>query len=166
MSFRAPDGDSVPATLGFNAVAPEWLWVGAAQPPRPSRPLSRRSGRIPALPYPPLRCIQSGTIQLRRAMIFQRTAHTPLTSCLTPGVHFRASPVSSCHEGQFQLVLLPLVAHESRRLLAAPINPLRGPFGPSALACLLRPLLTSAARSGRIASPSVLNPGQTADLPR
>src|SRR5919199_660158 len=61
-----------------------------------------------------------------------------------------------CHKGQHQLVLLPLVAHESRHLLAAPINPLRGPFGPSALACLIRPLLTSAIRSAQIASPSVL----------
>src|SRR6185312_4738337 len=34
-------------------------------------------------------------------------------------------------KGQHELVLLPLVAHESRRLLATPINPLRGPFAPS-----------------------------------
>jgi hypothetical protein len=34
---------------------PEWLRRGAALPPLPFRPLSRRSGRIPASPYPPLR---------------------------------------------------------------------------------------------------------------
>jgi hypothetical protein len=28
--------------------------MGRRTPPRPFRPLSRRSGRIPALPYPPL----------------------------------------------------------------------------------------------------------------
>ena len=36
-----------------------------------------------------------------------------------------------CWKGQVQLVLLPPVAHESRRVLATPINPFRGPFGPS-----------------------------------
>src|SRR6185312_5347957 len=69
-------------------------------------------------------------------------------------------------KGQHELVLLPLVAHESRRLLATPINPLRGPFGPSSVTGLLRPLLTSAARSGWIAPSSVRNPGPAADLPR
>jgi hypothetical protein len=52
-----------------------------------------------------------------------------------------------------------------RCILAFPINPsvsglpvgacfasMRGPFGPSALACLIRPLLTSAVRSGSIRS--------------
>ena len=39
-------------------------------------------------------------------------------------------------------------------------------FGPSPPAWLLCPLLTSAARSGPIAQPSVPIPGQTADLPR
>ena len=29
--------------------------AGRSQPPPPFRPLSRRSGRFPALPYPPLR---------------------------------------------------------------------------------------------------------------
>ena len=53
----------------------------------PFRLLSRRSGCVPALPYPPLRCFQSGSHQPRRAMIFHRTATTPLTFCLTPGVH-------------------------------------------------------------------------------
>src|ERR1700730_7390004 len=57
-------------------------------PPQPFRPLSRRSGRIPALPYPPLRYYQSGSHLPRRSMLLQRTATTPLTSCLTPGVHF------------------------------------------------------------------------------
>jgi hypothetical protein len=49
-------------------------------------------------------------------------------------------------KGQHELVVLPLVAHQSRCLLAAPIHPLRGPFGPASLSRLLRPLLASAAR--------------------
>ena len=55
---------------------------------RSFRQLSRRSGCVPAVPYPPLRCFQSGRNTTRRAMIFQRTATTPLIRCLTPGVHF------------------------------------------------------------------------------
>jgi len=55
----------------------------------PFRPLSRRSGCVPALPYPPLRYFQSGSHQPRRARIFHRTATTPLTFCLTGRVHPR-----------------------------------------------------------------------------
>src|SRR5712664_3614703 len=60
---------------------------------RSFRPLSRRSGCVPAVPYPPLRSSQSGLLQPRRAMIYQRTAITPLTSCLTPGVQFKYAPL-------------------------------------------------------------------------
>src|SRR5258708_35821873 len=55
---------------------------------RSFRLLSRRSGCVPAVPYPPLRSFQSGLLQPRRAMIYQRTAITPLTLCLIPGVQF------------------------------------------------------------------------------
>jgi hypothetical protein len=57
--------------------------------PRPFRLLSRRSGCVPAEPYPPLRYFQSGKHQPRRAILFHRTAITPLTRCLMPGVHFK-----------------------------------------------------------------------------
>src|SRR5579863_10655227 len=55
------------------------------------RPLSRRSGCVPAEPYPPLRFFQGGRLQPRRATIVQRTAITPLTSCRTPRVHFNTT---------------------------------------------------------------------------
>jgi len=48
------------------------------------------------LPYPPLRSFQSGHHQPRRAMISHRTAITPLTSCLTPGVHFTVPVFPPC----------------------------------------------------------------------
>jgi hypothetical protein len=50
-------GDSVPKTLGFIAFAPEWQsgLRGGQCRPEPFRPLSRRSGRIPALPCLPPR---------------------------------------------------------------------------------------------------------------
>ena len=85
---RPQYGGSAPATPGFNAVAPEWLFTtGRRLPPLSFRPLSRRSGRIPALPYPPLRYFQSGSTATSPTIASQRTAITPLTSCLTPGVH-------------------------------------------------------------------------------
>src|SRR6185437_15114303 len=80
--------------------------------------------------------------------------------------HPRSFTPAFIREGQLQLVLLPPIPHELRRLLVISINPLRGPFGPSSLCGLLRPLLTSAVRSGRITPSSVPIPGSTADLPR
>jgi hypothetical protein len=45
--------------LGFTAFTPESRKLGnGLRRPERFRPLSRRSGRIPALPYPPLRCLQ------------------------------------------------------------------------------------------------------------
>ena len=67
---------------------------GGGQSRPPFRLLSRRSGCVPAEPYPPLRYFQSGKHQPRRAILFHRTAPTPLTRCLTPGVHFNNGPSS------------------------------------------------------------------------
>src|SRR5450631_845502 len=63
------------------------LQRGGWPPPPPFRLLSRRSGRIPALPYPPLRYFQSGSPATSPATLLQRTAITPSTSCLTQRVH-------------------------------------------------------------------------------
>ncbi len=57
----------------------------------PFRLLSRRSGCVPALPYPPLRYFQSGSHQPRRAMIFHRAATNPLNFLS----HWRGSPQRS-----------------------------------------------------------------------
>jgi len=43
------------------------------------------------LPYPPLRYSQSGSTATSPARFWQPTAITPLTSCLTPGVHFTSA---------------------------------------------------------------------------
>ena len=42
------------------------MLVGRPQPPLPFRPLSQRSGRISALPYPPLKCIHCNPHFCRR----------------------------------------------------------------------------------------------------
>jgi len=49
-----------PTLLGFTALAPEWQLASRSGSRRsePFRPLSLRSGRIPKLPYPPLRFFQ------------------------------------------------------------------------------------------------------------
>jgi len=61
----------------------------------------------------------------------------------------------------------------SRSWLAGAVPPMSSTFyysllllGPSSLAWVLRPLLTSAADSGWITPPSVTNPWRAADLPR
>src|SRR2546426_7384201 len=84
-------GGSAPATRGFNAVAPEWLaGCGAAKTAAPAIPAAESTlGSHPCVAHPPLRCLQSGLHQPRRAILLQRTAITPLTSCLSPGVHFK-----------------------------------------------------------------------------
>jgi hypothetical protein len=50
---------------------------------------------VPAEPHPPLSSAESGITQLRRAMIFHRTALTPLTLCLTRGVHCKIAPAQA-----------------------------------------------------------------------
>ena len=59
---------------------------------QPFRLLSRRSGCVPAGPYPRLSYPQSGLHQPCRAILLQRSATTPLTDCLTFGVHFISIP--------------------------------------------------------------------------
>jgi len=77
-----------PQTPGICRLPARMSHGGGWRRPRPFRLLSRRSGCVPAVPCPPLRYSQSGLWQPRRAIIFQRTAITPLTCCLTPGVQF------------------------------------------------------------------------------
>ena len=63
---------------------------------QPFRQLSRRSGCVHAGPYPPLSHPQSGLHQPCRAILLQRTATTPLTDCLTFGVHFTEHDLGLC----------------------------------------------------------------------
>src|SRR5215831_3694129 len=85
--------DAPPKPLGFIALLPESLQRGRALPaPRPFRPLGRRSSRIPALLYPPPRCVQGGRHQPRRATILQPTAITPLNFVS----HSRGSLQNTC----------------------------------------------------------------------
>ena len=81
---------------------------------QPFRQLSRRSGCVPAEPYPPLSYPQSGLHQPCRAILLQRTATTPLTDCLTFGVHFKLPiPYSEPRSGKLQRISLVRIFHLS-----------------------------------------------------
>ena len=86
-------GGAAPATPGFTAVAPEWLnecrgaTVAAPVIPAPESTL----GSHPCVAL----ILRSGASRVddnnSAVQCFQRTATTPLTSCLTPRVHFNVS---------------------------------------------------------------------------
>jgi len=77
-----------------------------------------------------------------------------------------AAPLLSSGKARRYWLFCRLSVVESRRVLIAPFIPLRGPFGPSLLTQLLRPLLTSATGSETISRLSVSNSRPVADLPR
>src|ERR1700731_5008091 len=76
-----------------------------------------------------------------------------------------AAPLLSSGKARRYWLFCRLSVVESRRVLIAPFIPLRGPFGPSLLAQLLRPLLTYATGSETISRLSVSNSRPVA-LPR
>ena len=64
---------------------------GSLRHPVPLRQLRRRSGCVPALPYPPL-SLSHGRRSVRRcATIFHQTATALKSACLTLGVHPRST---------------------------------------------------------------------------
>jgi transposase InsO family protein len=79
--------------LGFIAFAPESRKPGSGcHRPERFRPLSRRSGRIPALPYPPLRC-------------FQAISSMPVPFCRYYGPELTSRHfLSWCEERKIQLI--------------------------------------------------------------
>src|ERR1700743_3038761 len=98
-------GGSAPAPPGFNAVAPEWLLYGAALA-APAEPRSRAATPPPPPPPPAVPpaestlgshpCVALSSAQVLSEWItstppinaFAANGDNPLTSCLTPGVHF------------------------------------------------------------------------------
>src|SRR5213080_4712010 len=86
---RPQDGGSAPATPGFNAVAPEWLVAYGAADAAPAIPAAESTlGSHPCVALSSAQVPPEWITQPRRAILLQRTAITPLTSCLSPGVHF------------------------------------------------------------------------------
>src|SRR6202043_319457 len=83
-----------------------------------------------------------------------------------PSKAIGAAPLLSSGKARRYWFFCRLSVVESRRVLIAPFIPLRGPFGPSLLSQLLRPLLTPATGSETISRLSVSNSRPVADLPR
>src|SRR4029077_15491589 len=77
-----------------------------------------------------------------------------------------AAPLLSSGKARRYWFFCRLSVAGSRRVLIAPFIPLRGPFGPSLLTQLLRPLQTSATGSETISRLSVSSSRPVADLPR
>jgi hypothetical protein len=87
-------GGSAPKPPGFTAFfPPEWafLFVLRGQAPTcppPFRPLNRSLGLLPSIALSrPVQVGSLSTTLFARSTKKQRTAATPLTSCLTIGVH-------------------------------------------------------------------------------
>jgi hypothetical protein len=83
-----------------------------------------------------------------------------------PSMAVGAAPLLSFEKARLYWLFCRLSVVELRRVLIAPFIPFRGPFGPSLLAQLIRPLLTSATGSETISRSSVSNSRPVADLPR
>jgi len=78
--------------VGFIALGPEWPWRDGGAAPS-FRPLGRRSGRFPAVPYPPPRCCQynpeppPGEVGRKKACgnrLWRRIKHVFWVGCLWP----------------------------------------------------------------------------------
>jgi hypothetical protein len=82
-------GGSAPATPGFNAVAPEWLINYGAADAAPAVPAAESTlGSHPCVALSSAQVLPEWINPTSPTIVPQRTAITPLTSCLTPGVHF------------------------------------------------------------------------------
>ena len=90
---QLPNGGSAPTTLGFNAVAPEWWIFNGAADAAPAFPAPESTLRShPCVALSSAQVLPEWTTTIPTAMIFQSTAISPLASCLTQRVHFKAAP--------------------------------------------------------------------------
>jgi|SRR5580692_9479394 hypothetical protein len=131
---------------------------------------------IPSIPGLPLlaftrrnACLQfsrSQTSSIHCSLVGLSALRFANSDSVPPSKAIGAAPLLSSRKARPYWFFCRLSVVESRRVLIAPFIPLRGPFGPSPLAQLLRPLLTSATGSETISRPSVSNSRPVADLPR
>src|SRR6476620_3250459 len=89
---QLPNGGASPATPGFNAVAPEWLVTNGAADATPAIPAAESTlGSHPCVALSSAQVIPEWLNPIPPSTHFRRTATTPLTSCLTPWVHFSSA---------------------------------------------------------------------------
>src|SRR5713226_4903209 len=131
------------------------------------RCLDNFSTVIPSMPGLPLlaftrrsACLQfsrSQTSSIHCSVVGLSALRFANSNSVPPSKAIGAAPLLSSGKARRYWFFCRLSVVESRRVLIAPFIPLRGPFGPSLLAQLLRPLLTSATGSETISRLSVSN---------
>jgi hypothetical protein len=83
------NGGSAPATLGFNAVGPEWLQFYGAAEAAPAVPAAESTlGSHPCVALSSAQVISEWSNCGLAVNAFTANGDNPLTSCLTPRVHF------------------------------------------------------------------------------
>ena len=132
---------------------------------QPFRQLSRRSGCVPAGPYPPLSHPQSGLHQPCRAILLQRTATTLLTDCLTFGVHFRSSQKGDPHPAACPFPPRPISGSSlDWKMLTGAAVAAGIVAGGTAAGYFAGEAQPAAARSPRVASAILCPPGRRTEL--
>src|ERR1700757_5479816 len=125
---------------------------------------------LPLLAFPRRNaCLQfsrSQTSSIHCSVVGLSALRSANSDSVPPSKAVGAAPLLSSGKARRYWLFCRLSVVESRRVLIAPFIPLRGPFGPSLLAQLIRPLLTSATGSETISRPSVSSSRPVADLPR
>src|SRR5579871_2057130 len=100
---RPQDGGSAPATPGFIAVAPEWLIAYGAADAAPVIPAAESTlGSHPCAALSSAQVLPEWINHNPAVHAFASGSANPLTSCLSPGVHFK----SACDLLDFFLQLL------------------------------------------------------------
>src|SRR5690349_10966869 len=91
---QANNGGSAPATPGFNAVAPEWFFQGAASA-APTIPAAESTlGSHPCVALSSAQVLPEWTTSTPSCNDLSANDGNPLTSCLSPGVHSKSTPSS------------------------------------------------------------------------
>src|SRR5579885_232436 len=86
---RPQDGGSAPATPGFIAVAPEWLIAYGAADAAPVIPAAESTlGSHPCAALSSAQVLPEWINHNPAVHAFASGSANPLTSCLSPGVHF------------------------------------------------------------------------------
>src|SRR5579871_6037687 len=95
---RPQDGGSAPATPGFIAVAPEWLIAYGAADAAPVIPAAESTlGSHPCAALSSAQVLPEWINHNPAVHAFASGSANPLTSCLSPGVHFTYSDPGKDH---------------------------------------------------------------------
>ena len=92
---QLPNGGAAPATPGFNAFTPEWLVTYGAADAAPTVPAAESTlGSHPCVALSSAQVLPEWINRNLADQAFAANGDNPLTSCLTPGVHFTLTGAS------------------------------------------------------------------------